>query len=149
MQRTCSRLSAVRRLAEQLVGGLRLELDLTPKPGLVDRWNNGSHSDLNYPLMAHSIDMLGGYFSDFAAGLEAGLTTEPLRRVAMEAEARMLAQFGTNTHRGAIFEDVPVDVANGWALPRLTTTRPRRGWQGWNGRQGSLRAPLSGPAGRL
>ena len=44
---------------------------------------------------------------------------------------------------------VPVDVANGWALPRLTTTRPRRGWQGWNGRQGSLRAPLSGPAGRL
>src|SRR3954447_10432527 len=23
--------------------------------------------------------------------------------------------------------DVPVDVANGWALPRLTTTRPRRG----------------------
>jgi hypothetical protein len=45
--------------------------------------------------------------------------------------------------------DVPVDVANGWALPRLTTTRPRRGWQGWNGRQGSLRAPLSGPAGRL
>ena len=103
MQRTCSRLSAVGRLAEQLVGGLRLELDLTPKPGLVDRWNNGSHSDLNYPLMAHSIDMLGGYFSDFAAGLEAGLTTEPLRRVAMEAEARMLAQFGTNTHRGAIF----------------------------------------------
>ena len=47
------------------------------------------------------------------------------------------------------YGDVPVDVANGWALPRLTTTRPRRGWQGWNGRQGSLRAPLSGPAGRL
>lgn len=103
MPSICSRPSAVRRLAEQLVAGLNRELALTPKPGLVDRWDNGSHPDLSHALMERSIAMLDGYFSDYATALEAGLSVERLRRIGMAAEARMLAQLGTNTHRGAIF----------------------------------------------
>jgi triphosphoribosyl-dephospho-CoA synthase len=53
--------------------------------------------------MVRSIDLLGVYFLDFAAGLKAGLAAEPLRRIGIEAETRMLTSFGTNTHRGAIF----------------------------------------------
>ena len=43
--------SSVRHLADALSIGLRVELDLTPKPGLVDRWDSGSHDDLDYRLM--------------------------------------------------------------------------------------------------
>jgi triphosphoribosyl-dephospho-CoA synthetase len=103
MQTISSRHSTVRWLADQLVAGLVLELDLTPKPGLVDRWDNGSHADLNYTLMKRSIALLGNYFVDFTAALEAGLSVDRLRQIGINAEARMLASFGTNTHRGAIF----------------------------------------------
>ena len=49
--------SPARKLTKLLVIGLQQELDLSPKPGLVDRWDNGAHDDLNYSLMARSIVM--------------------------------------------------------------------------------------------
>src|SRR5689334_7375866 len=53
--------------------------------------------------MARSITLLGGYFTDYAAALEAGAGAADLRRLGMATEQRMQVQFGTNTHRGAIF----------------------------------------------
>lgn len=90
-------------LAALLAAGLQWELDLTPKPGLVDRRDNGSHQDLNYPLMVRSIRLLERYFFDCAADLEAGHSIERLREQGMTAERAMLEQLGANTHRGAIF----------------------------------------------
>lgn len=34
---------------------LWLELELTPKPGLVDKLNNGAHRDMDHALFARSI----------------------------------------------------------------------------------------------
>lgn len=107
MSAICSRrsptLSPTQELAARLVAGLQWELDLTPKPGLVDRRDNGSHQDLNYPLMARSIRLLERYFFDCAAGLEAGHDLGRLRERGILAERAMLEQLGGNTHRGAIF----------------------------------------------
>ena len=100
---TCSTFSSTRQLAEALAAGLRRELDLTPKPGLVDRWDNGSHDDLDYALMVRSIALLEDYYFDCAAELHAGCEIERLRTLGVRTEQRMFARLGTNTHRGAIF----------------------------------------------
>lgn len=100
---TCSKPSTLPRLAEALAAGLRAELDLTPKPGLVDRWDNGSHDDLNYALMARSISLLERYFFECVKALQAGHPVERLREIGIQTEQQMLASFGANTHRGAVF----------------------------------------------
>ena len=46
---------------------LKGELDLTPKPGLVDRDNSGSHNDMDYDLMTDSIVSLVPAFTMLAA----------------------------------------------------------------------------------
>jgi len=97
-------------LAQAIVRGARDELDLTPKPGLVDRRDRGSHPDLTYEGMARSVALLPLYCDelialrgcadpdrdgrgDLAACVAAG------RR----AEARMRDAAGSNAHRGLIF----------------------------------------------
>ena len=98
-------------LARQAACALRKELDLTPKPGLVDRHDSGSHKDMDHPLMARSIEALEPWFARFAeiaAALpfpeEREERTDKLRTAAIEAEKSMLeATGGINTHRGAIF----------------------------------------------
>jgi len=55
---------ASERLASALVVGARVELALTPKPGLVDREDNGSHPDLSFDAMARSVDLLPAYFEE-------------------------------------------------------------------------------------
>jgi triphosphoribosyl-dephospho-CoA synthase len=51
-------------LAEALVQGARAEVDLTPKPGLVDRHDNGSHPDLDRARMMRSVDLLPPYYEE-------------------------------------------------------------------------------------
>lgn len=99
----CSNLSALDRLAVSLTAGLRLELFLTPKPGLVDLLDNGSHPDLSLPRMLASIDMVGEYLAELASLLRKGASLPQLVAVGRKAEERMLSRLGTNTHRGAIF----------------------------------------------
>jgi len=53
-------------LARSLVWGARREIALTPKPGLVDRIDNGSHPDLSYSLMRRSCDLLALYLNELA-----------------------------------------------------------------------------------
>lgn len=103
MSTPCSTPSNTASLAEALSAGLRAELDLTPKPGLVDRSDSGSHADLDYRLMRRSITLLEQYLSDCVNTLHAGHGIERLRELGILAEQRMLARLGTNTHRGAIF----------------------------------------------
>ena len=89
--------------AGRLATGLQCELDLTPKPGLVDRWNSGSHDDLSYPILLRSVELLARYFLRCAQALDAGAPVEHLRGLGRDTEADMLRMFSTNTHRGAIF----------------------------------------------
>lgn len=85
---------------------LTAELDTTPKPGLVDRHDNGAHRDMDHQLMAKSIATLHPYFVKLA--LLAAYGTLPsaaeVHEVGIEAERAMLqATHGVNTHRGALF----------------------------------------------
>lgn len=85
---------------------LQAELDLTPKPGLVDQHDNGAHSDMDYRLMKRSIDALFPAFSELACCAYSGtlLSTEKLREMGLKAEHAMFeATHGVNTHRGALF----------------------------------------------
>lgn len=100
---SCFSLSATERLATALARGLRRELFLTPKPGLVDLLDSGSHPDLTLSTMLVSIDQVGEYFHEVASALDRGAALPALVSLGRKAEERMLATLGTNTHKGAIF----------------------------------------------
>lgn len=95
--------STAERLAAALEAGLRLELELTPKPGLVDRRDAGSHPDLDFALMARSVALVGAYLREVAGSLRRGEPLEAQVALGRAAEARLLAALGANTHRGAVF----------------------------------------------
>lgn len=93
----------IARLATQ---ALQAELDTTPKPGLVDKDNNGAHRDMDYALMQRSIDTLHPYFVKLALlGCADTLPSHTaIRDAGIEAEKAMLsATNGVNTHKGALF----------------------------------------------
>jgi triphosphoribosyl-dephospho-CoA synthase len=90
-------------LVAALAAGLRHELWLTPKPGLVDRRDAGSHPDLSFELMERSIELVEGYLGELAASTARGEPLAAQVALGQAAEARMLATLGANTHRGAIF----------------------------------------------
>ena len=96
-------LLSAQRLARALIWGVQAELDLTPKPGLVDRCDSGSHEDLNYLLMARSIELLEAHFQKCVVGLEQEQPLAWFRELGIATEKRMIQSFGTNTHRGAVF----------------------------------------------
>jgi holo-ACP synthase/triphosphoribosyl-dephospho-CoA synthase len=86
------------------------EVDTTPKPGLVDRNNNGAHRDMTPETFEKSAAALRGYWRDcFRAGadtaaLPAAEAFARLRPLGMAAEEKMMAATGgVNTHKGAIF----------------------------------------------
>ena len=85
---------------------LQAELDTTPKPGLVDRNDNGAHCDMDHALMQRSIKALHPYFVRLA---QLGFTDkqpchDEIVNIGIEAEREMFkATGGVNTHKGALF----------------------------------------------
>lgn len=85
---------------------LQAELDTTPKPGLVDRNDNGAHCDMDHALMQRSIQALHPYFVRLA---QLGFTDkqpchDEIVNIGIEAEREMFkATGGVNTHKGALF----------------------------------------------
>ena len=80
------------------------ELYTTPKPGLVDMDNCGSHTDMDVPLFEKSAEALLPYFEDAAGlGMEScGMAA--LRERGIKAESEMFAATGgVNTHKGLIY----------------------------------------------
>lgn len=93
-------------IAHLATQALQAELDTTPKPGLVDKDNNGAHRDMDYTLMQRSIDTLHPYFVQLALlGFADTLPSHTsIRDIGIEAEKAMLsATNGVNTHKGALF----------------------------------------------
>ncbi len=96
--------------AREMTRSLLYELAATPKPGLVDRHNNGSHRDMDYYTMTDGICALGPYFRACAlAGLQCRDDDMPrlfgrLRQLGREAERAMFAaSSGVNTYKGMVF----------------------------------------------
>lgn len=86
------------------------EVLLTPKPGLVDRRNCGSHRDMDLSSFLASAHAIAPWFRRFfERGLEgfavpAGLFLAGVRADGMACERAMLhATGGVNTHKGSIF----------------------------------------------
>ena len=96
--------------AQQAVRALLYEVTTTPKPGLVDRRNSGSHTDMDSFTFMSSAAALYPYFEACAKtgretmDLPAPETFAALRPLGCEAEGEMLdATNGVNTHKGAVF----------------------------------------------
>ncbi|VDY63262.1 triphosphoribosyl-dephospho-CoA synthase [Shimwellia blattae] len=94
-------------LAEQ---ALCQELELTPKPGLVDRVNSGAHRDMNYMTFIRSIRAVAPWLRVFEhcgyqhACLPASQVLALLRPAGLACEQAMFeATGGVNTHKGGIF----------------------------------------------
>ena len=105
--RRMDRISAIGELA---VRALLYEAAATPKPGLVDRENNGAHADMDFFTFVDSAVALHDSFAAFArigaetAALPPREAFRALQRAGVSAERRMLAATrGVNTHKGAIF----------------------------------------------
>ena len=93
-------------IAHLATQALQAELDTTPKPGLVDKDNNGAHRDMDYALMQLSINTLHPYFVRLALlGFSDTLPSHTvIRDAGIEAEKAMLAATNSvNTHKGALF----------------------------------------------
>lgn len=93
------------RLATQ---ALLYEVATTPKPGLVDRNNSGSHRDMDFFTFQASAAALYPYFFQCVKiGRETEDAQETFRRLRLPgklAEGEMLhGTNGVNTHKGAIF----------------------------------------------
>ena len=93
-------------IAHLATQALQAELDTTPKPGLVDKDNNGAHRDMDYAMMQLSINTLHPYFVRLALlGFADTLPSHTsIRDAGIEAEKAMLAATNSvNTHKGALF----------------------------------------------
>ncbi len=95
--------SRIGELCDHLVDGAWFELMLTPKPGLVDLIDNGSHPDLSLDKMAKSIGLLPTYFAQLCQALDQGAPVTHCVQIGIQAERRMIDEIRTNAHRGYIF----------------------------------------------
>ncbi|MGM0876059.1 MAG: triphosphoribosyl-dephospho-CoA synthase [Bacillota bacterium] len=102
-------------VAKVAVRSLIEEVELTPKPGLVDRRNTGAHKDLSIQLMRKSSESLGDTFEKIAFISYGRSPSQSLREeiaaIGRDGEKRMFeVTGGVNTHKGAI-----------WAIGLLVT----------------------------
>ena len=98
------------RVGDAAIRAILHEVAATPKPGLVDRSNNGAHDDMDFFTFMASASALRKSFEEFARigvksrGLTAARTFYLLRLAGLSAEKKMFAATeGVNTHKGAIF----------------------------------------------
>ena len=109
----------VTEIGDLAVRALVYELATTPKPGLVDKENNGAHTDMDYGMFKKSAMSLRRCFEQCAlAGIEdslmkacgkpLGTSSEPielkLRKIGLAGEREMFRTTGgVNTHKGLVF----------------------------------------------
>lgn len=96
--------------AESAVKALLYEVSATPKPGLVDRENNGAHLDMDFFTFLSSASVLYETFYDCTVegfdfdGHDHGLLLDKIRPMGIRGEEKMFkATKGINTHKGLIF----------------------------------------------
>lgn len=104
---------------------LMMEVTLTPKPGLVDRANNGAHRDMDLALFQRSIRAVSPWFRRFTeagwryACLPLQQLLPQVRPIGMACEQAMFAATkGVNTHKGGIFAFGLLCSAAGWLAGR-------------------------------
>ena len=118
------------RMSSYMIGRLcrlamLLEVYTTPKPGLVDRNNNGAHRDMDVKLFELSTETLEPFFVEFAVTGRELYEEAPedilrcIRPIGIRAERAMLAATGgVNTHKGMIFSLGILATAAGYCIAR-------------------------------
>lgn len=117
-------------IAHLATQALQAELDTTPKPGLVDKDNNGAHRDMDHALMSRSIRAIHPYFVRLALlGFADTLPSHTvIRDTGIEAEKAMLeATNGVNTHKGALFSMGLAVVAAAYEEKKAAANKEERG----------------------
>ncbi len=113
------------------VTSMLYEVSATPKPGLVDRFNQGAHKDMDFFTFMASTATLSSYFIKCAfqgvkfKGDNPGELFKSLRPLGREAESAMLkATGGANTHKGLVFSLGIISAATAWAFHEKNDHRP-------------------------
>lgn len=96
-------------IASMINKAILYEVSTTPKPGLVDRNNNGAHDDMDYlTFMSSASSIASGFYkiaehaNEFIGSPKA--LFESIRPIGMAMEKKMFdATAGVNTHKGIIF----------------------------------------------
>lgn len=97
------------KIAQQAIRALMTEVCIAPKPGLVDRTNNGAHKDMDIFTFIDSASSIFSYFREIVdySSCYTGDLAELLPKLTpmgIQAERDMfLATGGVNTHKGVIF----------------------------------------------
>ncbi|MGU3412316.1 triphosphoribosyl-dephospho-CoA synthase CitG [Enterobacteriaceae bacterium C34A] len=102
--------SLAEQVAELAWRAMIAEVELSPKPGLVDRHSNGAHKDMTLEDFYLSANAIYPWLADFvrygatSAGLPETSVLPGLRQTGLACEADMFrATGGVNTHKGSIF----------------------------------------------
>lgn len=102
------------RIGEAAQKALLYEAMTTPKPGLVDCENSGSHRDMDLFSFAASACALRPYFEDCVLLGIRHANAEQLQYAGAQAEDAMFAAAKANAHKGAIFALGILCHAIGW-----------------------------------
>ena len=132
-------------IAHLATQALQAELDTTPKPGLVDKDNNGAHRDMDHALMQLSINTLHPYFVRLALlGFADTLPSHTaIRDAGIEAEKAMLAATnGVNTHKGALFSMGLAVVAAAYEEKKAEANKEERAEERKEGNLSSLQLTI-------
>ncbi|WP_416221876.1 triphosphoribosyl-dephospho-CoA synthase CitG [Serratia grimesii] len=107
---SCTPQPAVSGFAHTAYRALLVEVNLTPKPGLVDRHNNGAHRDMNIGHFYRSARAIGIWLPRFVrqgrddACRPVAEQLLRLRPLGLACENHMFqATGGVNTHKGSVF----------------------------------------------
>jgi len=109
-------------IASMALRAILYELSASPKPGLVDRYNNGAHKDMNYFTFLDSSTILGFAFYDIVKrSLELDLPPQELffkiRNMGVIAENNMFeSTSGVNTQKGLLFSLGVICSATGYLI---------------------------------
>src|SRR4051812_47765287 len=100
----------IQTISQKALLSLLYEVSASPKPGLVDRYNQGAHKDMDFFTFMASSAALSNYFNDCVAeGVKySGQNPQELffslRSLGVDAEKSMFeATDNVNTHKGLIF----------------------------------------------
>lgn len=100
----------IKKLSSLAQHSILTEISLTPKPGLVDKFSNGSHSDMNYQTFINSTIAIAPWFGELVRegfafrDHDLSKALPLIRRIGLRMESGMYeATNQVNTQKGVIF----------------------------------------------
>ncbi|MBE9909412.1 triphosphoribosyl-dephospho-CoA synthase CitG [Enterococcus casseliflavus] len=114
----------ITKVATMAIKALFYEVALSPKPGLVDRYDKGAHKDMDFFLFIRSIQALAPFFEMYICTGYKHIGSLPelfqkIRKIGQNAEVEMLNSTNNiNTHKGANFSFALILGAVGYYIQK-------------------------------